>query len=1064
MKKILILLCLFCFVLGYSQIPTELSSLKLTGIQEFSAADSIAVVNNQKVIGYMKLSTLSQILDVGGGGNGDMLKSVYDTNNNGVVDNSEIANTVLWGNITGLPSFGTVATTNNYLDLDNLPTITDGEDGNRILNGTGPPTVGIGNDDDFYIDTTNSVFYGPKVSGAWGNGVSLKGQDGADGQPGQGVPTGGTTGQVLTKVDGANYNVSWQDISIPTLDEVLTAGNSTLQEAIFGGLVSNTGFRTPTGINDNILLDGGDTYPLNGLVPIGDPDYLNSELKVGYGLSYTDSLELGRIDTYYDILPFPPYDTLDVVHRRIIDFPKESEFYIGEPMSKLFAKLKDSTENSTSREMELRAGSHPEESNSTSSMIRFTADEFDGNVHMETSNSNNNFASFDLTGGFVYLSSGIFSTLNINELQFSDDYLSVKSYNDDSGDNSEIRLTPDNIQIMAPNLYYDLGTPEFIINSAIDVASNNILVNKGWVLENTSTSTGLESINEGGADGWRLIGRDPTFFGNIGSGAVDFTHASSGTDYGATGIRSFAANAYNKASGQESAAFGNFNASSGKYSFVTGNSNTATNESSAVLSGRTNEASGKYSVVLGGYSNRAGGDNSTVSGERNSADSFAETVFGAYSTTYVPESTYSIRSTDRIFNIGNGTNYSSIVRSDALTILKNGKTGVGYDNFETTANPELLQVNGEGYFEGTVKGHDPVDAQDFVTLSYFDANSGGGAPALGFGLYDNGGTIDWGDATTTPGVRFIQNEPNTYLSIGNVGLTDYDGSSFVIHDQQVGDVRASNALINAYSLDASQSGVSNAAKSEISATTLDNVSLGQTNARFRTYQDLPSYGSNEIYSVLDSSATRNQYIKSTITDGGNDTYVEINHDGGIEIGDGINSKGAHYLADYSANGLLDDRWIPDIAAVRQEITDSLSNRPVKDSGTFVPIIVDRFGGATYSTGQIEGTYYRSGDIIHFTIHIDEISTSGTPSSKLTIGNLPFDIAKYSVQGSVTTDGTSVSFYSIDPYQHNPSNEFYFRIQTTLDGDNTEDLTAVTFTSGSIYIAGSYLINRAEIPE
>ncbi|WP_375561491.1 hypothetical protein ACE193_02735 [Bernardetia sp. OM2101] len=35
------------------------------------------------------------------------------------------------------------------------------------------------------------------------------GADGATGVAGQGVPTGGTTGQVLTKVDGTNYNTQW---------------------------------------------------------------------------------------------------------------------------------------------------------------------------------------------------------------------------------------------------------------------------------------------------------------------------------------------------------------------------------------------------------------------------------------------------------------------------------------------------------------------------------------------------------------------------------------------------------------------------------------------------------------------------------------------------------------------------------------------------------------------------------------------------------------------------------------------------------------------------------------
>ena len=37
------------------------------------------------------------------------------------------------------------------------------------------------------------------------------GSDGADGAAGQGVPTGGSTGQVLSKIDGTDYNTQWVD-------------------------------------------------------------------------------------------------------------------------------------------------------------------------------------------------------------------------------------------------------------------------------------------------------------------------------------------------------------------------------------------------------------------------------------------------------------------------------------------------------------------------------------------------------------------------------------------------------------------------------------------------------------------------------------------------------------------------------------------------------------------------------------------------------------------------------------------------------------------------------------
>jgi integrin beta 8 len=60
----------------------------------------------------------------------------------------------------------------------------DGEDGRTVLSGTGAPSGGTGVDGDFYIRTSNYVIYGPKTAGAWGTGVSLVGPPGSDGADG----------------------------------------------------------------------------------------------------------------------------------------------------------------------------------------------------------------------------------------------------------------------------------------------------------------------------------------------------------------------------------------------------------------------------------------------------------------------------------------------------------------------------------------------------------------------------------------------------------------------------------------------------------------------------------------------------------------------------------------------------------------------------------------------------------------------------------------------------------------------------------------------------------------
>lgn|SRR5690606_31972495 len=138
----------------------------------------------------------------------------------------------------------------------------------------------------------------------------------------------------------------------------------------------------------------------------------------------------------------------------------------------------------------------------------------------------------------------------------------------------------------------------------------------------------------------------------------------------------------------------------GANSVAFGDSNTASGETASVSGGKSNIASGNQSVVSGGANNTASGYYSLVSGgEQNTAPSAYEWVGGRYSTNYTPPNTTAWNLTDRLFNIGRGTGNAS--RADAFTILKNGKVGIGFNNFENrTAFTELFQVNGSAQFTG----------------------------------------------------------------------------------------------------------------------------------------------------------------------------------------------------------------------------------------------------------------------------------------------------------------------------------------------------------------------------
>lgn len=76
------------------------------------------------------------------------------------------------------------------------PTGAGGKDGPQVFSGAGTPPTNVGKSDDFYYDTANGRWFGPKANGSWGTPLSL-----ASGQMG---PTGviGPTGPSVTGPTG----------------------------------------------------------------------------------------------------------------------------------------------------------------------------------------------------------------------------------------------------------------------------------------------------------------------------------------------------------------------------------------------------------------------------------------------------------------------------------------------------------------------------------------------------------------------------------------------------------------------------------------------------------------------------------------------------------------------------------------------------------------------------------------------------------------------------------------------------------------------------------------------
>jgi len=189
-------------------------------------------------------------------------------------------------------------------------------------------------------------------------------------------------------------------------------------------------------------------------------------------------------------------------------------------------------------------------------------------------------------------------------------------------------------------------TNSFIIGNNITadtsntLYTNNIQLTSGSTINNVPVSaitSQLELLDEGNGFGWRIYGRDPNNYLNIGLEAIDLSASFSSGNYGATGSYSFAAGTSNLASGNTSTAFGRDNIVSGDYSFVIGRDNVVTGDYS-FASGRFNEANGLNSVSLGS-SNLVNGDNSFSTGNQNIVLGNNSAVIGGQSITGLTDDT-----------------------------------------------------------------------------------------------------------------------------------------------------------------------------------------------------------------------------------------------------------------------------------------------------------------------------------------------------------------------------------------------------------------------------------------
>lgn len=153
------------------------------------------------------------------------------------------------------------------------------------------------------------------------------------------------------------------------------------------------------------------------------------------------------------------------------------------------------------------------------------------------------------------------------------------------------------------------------------------------------------------------------------------------------------------ASGDRSAAFGYNTSARGSSSFAVGN-NTVAEAANSIAMGFEARANNSHSVAIGTYayagapnsmalgtSASTAGTQSVAIGSGTIAPSVLQTTVGVYNASVDADPTV-WKETDPLFVVGNGSH--SADRSTAMTILKNGNTGIG-----VLAPQAKLQVSGQ---------------------------------------------------------------------------------------------------------------------------------------------------------------------------------------------------------------------------------------------------------------------------------------------------------------------------------------------------------------------------------
>ncbi|MCD4697998.1 MAG: tail fiber domain-containing protein [Bacteroidales bacterium] len=241
--------------------------------------------------------------------------------------------------------------------------------------------------------------------------------------------------------------------------------------------------------------------------------------------------------------------------------------------------------------------------------------------------------------------------------------------------------------------------------------------------------------------------------------------------------------------GNYSTAMGLGNTASGNASTAMGNGAIASGDLSTAMGNST--ASGNYSTAMGQVTT-ASGDYSTAMGQRTRAIARSSTAIGSYN--YGIGDPVNWIATDPIFEIGNG---QFGIPSNALTVLKNGKVGIGTatpsyqldvdlgnvliqgtNSFQTTGDEGILYLGSVHSYIKSEYGYGlkigTYAAADALNIEQLGGNVAiGTTNAAGYKLYVNGTAYSTGgwqssDAKFKENVSAIQNPLEKLMDLHGV--------------------------------------------------------------------------------------------------------------------------------------------------------------------------------------------------------------------------------------------------------------------------------------------------------